>query len=435
MYSPPPELPASLQGIAKTGQGRKGRRPKTLIQREYFADPPLTPEEAKEEKDEIYDPDLSFSERIQSCIQRFRSRRRLHGDRTLYFNEYLFLGGVDSNPGAYGGLGRQDLKDLTPAERREATATDIVYGTTSAGDKFYNGDEDGWTIDFAGVAAGFFSVTLVQLTSFEQPRMITGIDTVENFLRYVLHHDVCPEYEDNVEAALQVCEAARVEWPMVRLLYAGLPGQFNLAAEDLFCPEETAQKSWSFQQFKRPDGFDSKSVFFSAFALMDEPELFERLSTKQPAVVREFSSTLELVEIFRPSSDIIKRVKSLVIGDHAAKHVPVGKAMFKQATIKDDWDAPVVPWPVAEETMELFFDDYLLTNMAPGMKATLSICELDAGLRFVKAVEIIVPSFYTFLPQELMRGYKEPRLSNRPAPSVHDPDAEEKQHALAANEA
>ncbi|KAJ4217631.1 hypothetical protein NW759_008942 [Fusarium solani] len=443
---PPPALPASLQGIAKPRKGRKGR--KTLINRgptalpknrgngfeEYFADPPMTPDEAKEEKNEIYAPYIPFTERIQSCIQRFRSRRRLQGDRTLYFNEYLFLGGVDCNPGAFGGLGRQDLKDLTPAERREATATDIVYGTTAAGDRFYNGDDDVWTVDFAGVAAGFISVALVQLTSFEHGRMMTGIDTVVNFLRYILHHDVCPEYEDDVKAALQVCDTACVEWPMVRQLYTALPGNFNLAAADLFCPAETAEEAWAFQQYKRPEDFDPKSVFFSAIALMDEPELFGRICTKEPKLEREFTCTIELVEVFHPSEDMIKRVKSLVIGDNPFEHVPVGKAIFKQGTIEDDWETPVFPWPITEDTMTLFFDDNILECMALGMKATATIYELDAGLRFVKSVEIIVPSFYTYLPQELMRGYKEPRDSDRPAPSIHDPDAEEKQHAAAAKE-
>ncbi|KAM5345195.1 hypothetical protein ACJ41O_011057 [Fusarium nematophilum] len=441
---PPPGLPASLQGIAKPGRGRKR---KTLVNRgptalpknrgngfegkfpgSYFADPPMTPEEANEEKNHIYAP------RMQSCIQRFRSRRRLQGERTFFFSEYLFLGGVDCNPGAFGGLGRQDLKDLTPAERREATATDVIYGTSSAGDKFYNGDGEAWAVDFAGVAAGFFSVTLVNITSFDPGKMETGIDTVENFLRYVLHHDVCPEYEADVKAALQVCQAARLEWPMVRRLNACLPGQFHLAAAELFLPEDNVDRSWSFQRFKRPENFDAKSYFFSAFALMDEPKMFKRLTMAPPRLLREFTLTLELVEVVRASEDVVKRFKSLVIGDAAVKHTPVGKAIFKEATIEDDWVTPPVRWPIEDKTMTLFFDDDLLESMGPGMKTTVTICELNAGLRFVKSVEIIVPSFYTFLPQELMRGYKEPKDSDRPAPSIHDPDAEEKQHALAAKE-
>lgn len=439
---PQPDL-SMLQGVAKSKKSKSSKKttasrgPTALPKNrgngfeEYFADPPMTPAEAEEERTEIYASDLPFAERMQSCIQRFRSRRRLQADRTLLFSEYLFLGGVDTNPAAFGGLHRQDLRDLTPAQRREATATDIIYGTTSAGDRFYNGDEDAWCVDFAGVAAGFFSVTLLHLTSFELDRMVQGIDVVDNFLRYVLQHDVCPEYEDNVKAALAVCESARTEWPMLQQLYASLPGQFNLAAGELFRPDDAA-KSWSFQQFTRPEGFDAKSVFYSAFALMDEPDMFSKICEQQPTVVREYTCALELVEVSRPSEDIVNRVKSLVIEGNAAGHVAVGKAMFKSTSIEDDWVTPEVPWPIPEETMTLYFDDKLLSHMPVGMKARLTICELDVGLRFVKTVDIIVPSFYTYLPQELMRYYKTPQETDRPAPSVQDPDAEEKQHSMAA---
>ncbi|KAH7182530.1 Argonaute complex, subunit Arb1 [Fusarium flagelliforme] len=426
-YLPPPTLPASLQGVAKQGKSRSGNKP--LSHRgpgalpknrgtgfeEFYADPPMTPNEAKEEKDDIY------ALRMQACIQRFRSRRRLQGTRTRYFEEYLFLGGVDCQPNTFGGLSQKELKELTPAERREATAKDIIWASSAAGQRYYNGDKEAWSVDFPGVAAGFFSVTLVQLTSFEYVGMMEGISTVENFLRYVLQHNVCPEYEDDVKAAMEVCKTAAEEWPMIRQLCAALPGHFNLAAAELFCPETITEESWSFLDFKRPEDFDPTSVFFTAFALMDEPDLFEKLTTKRPTITREFDCTLELVEKFRPSDDIVKRVKSLVIGDKAAYHAPVGKAIFKQGVIEDDWERPPTTWPIEEATMTLFFDDALLANMVPGMKIEANICELDAGLRFVKGIENIVPSFYVYLPQEMMRHYKEPKENDRPAPSVNDP--------------
>ncbi|EWG46214.1 hypothetical protein FVEG_06771 [Fusarium verticillioides 7600] len=424
-------LPESLQDIAK--KSRK-KRPKTLVSRgptalpknrgsgfeEYFADPPLTPVEATEEKNEIYSPDLPFAERMQSCIQRFRSRRRLQGDRGLYFNEYLFLGGVDTSPNTFGGLSQQELKELTPAQRREATATDIIWASSQGGDKFYDGDDKKWTVDFAAVVAGFFSVSLVHLTSFEPKKMEEGIDTIKNFLRYVLQHDVCPEYEDSVNEALEVCKTASIEWPMIRQLMADLPGYFNLACSEMFHHGSTAEH-WSFQTFKRPKNFDPKAVFFAAFALMNEPELFEKLSLKEPSFPCGFTCTLELVEVIRPEEDIVKRFNSLVIGDKVANHVPVGKAVFKQGYIQDDWENPWAgEWPVKEETITLFFDDALLANMMPGLRMVASITELDAGLRFLKSVEMIVPSFFIFLPQEMMRYYKEPRVDDRAAPSTRD---------------
>ncbi|KAF7563366.1 hypothetical protein G7046_g769 [Stylonectria norvegica] len=392
---------------------------------EYFADPPMTPDEAKEEKFEIYNPDLPFEERMQNCIQRFRSRRRVQGERTLFFNEYLFLGGVDTNPGAFGGLDKHDLKDLTPAERREATATDIIYGNLGGGDRFYNGDQDSWAVDFAGVAAGFFSVALPKLTSGAPVKLAQGIDVVDNFLRYVIHHDVCPEYSDDLNAALTVCEHARVEWPMIQALLEALPGQFNLAAGDLFVPDEV-NNAWSFLMFKRPPVFDAKTIFYSAFAFWPETWIFDRLEKTTPVVTKEYAATLELIRLQRPERQLTNAMESLIVGDDPSAMGAIGKATFKPAVIEDEWESPCVPEPAKKET-ELFFDDHLLDLMKPGMKMACTLCELNVGITFVKKIDYIVPSFYTFLPQELMRHYKPPRDNDRPAPSVHNPDAEDKQ--------
>lgn len=57
---------------------------------------------------------------------------------------------------------------------------------------------------------------------------------IRNFLNYLLHHDVCPEYKDQVYAARSLLDQADRElWLCVR---AGrsLPGAFNTACSELF---------------------------------------------------------------------------------------------------------------------------------------------------------------------------------------------------------
>jgi hypothetical protein len=54
---------------------------------------------------------------------------------------------------------------------------------------------------------------------------------------------------------------------------------------------------------------------------------------------------------------------------------------------------------------------------------------LNTGIRFIKTISRIVPSFYTFLPQQMMRHYKQPRDDDRPAPSVQNPEAQEEHSA------
>ncbi|KAH0491894.1 hypothetical protein TgHK011_003296 [Trichoderma gracile] len=390
-----------------------------------FEDPPMTPAEALQEKQEIYAP------RIESCIQRFRSRRRIQASRATYLNDYLFLGGVDTNPSAYTGLDQKDLKQLTPAQRREVTARDVVYEGSSAGERFYDGDKTKWTVDFAGVAAGFFSTRLIALTGLHPKPMEDAISVVENFLRYVLHHDVCPEHEDNVKEALNVCQMARDEWTMLNTLQNALPGVFNPAATELFI--EFDPHSWDSSQFKVAEGFDAKSVFYSSIAMLDNEKLFEHLAeTKAVKLTNQYECALEVTEVHLPTEEVIKRFKKLVVtapGGKTLRLMPLGRLTLKPATIEDGWVQQGTVHPLQGKEIDLYFEQNIVESLKPGIKMVLEIGDLGADIRFVKSILKIMPTFYTFLPQELMVQFKIPQENDRPAPSVHNPALEDNQAA------
>ncbi|PHH77188.1 hypothetical protein CDD82_3635 [Ophiocordyceps australis] len=391
---------------------------------EYFADPPLTPHEAAEEKENIYAPTISFEERIQSCIQRFRARRRLHQSHVVYFNEYLFLGGIDCSTNPFAGVDPKELKELTPAERRDATATDAVHRSADADERFYAGNLTHWSVDFTGVAAGFFSVTLPCLTDSQAEEMGLGIQVVQNFLRYVDHHDVCPEYKEDVREALRLCDLVKDEWPVYEELRHILPGHFHTAATELFAPPG----------LPHPKGFDAKAVFYTACALLGEKDALQSSTQGGPKVVSESDCTLEVIRVELPSADLAQHFKTLQINKQAFRQTPMGKAFFKPATIEEGLVDPVPTEPVTETETWLYFDQDVLAAMKPGTKMALRIVELDVGIRFVSMIPHVFPSYYVFLPQVLMKHYKTPRLNVRPAPSIHDPDVEENQHAKEARE-
>ncbi|KAG6006703.1 hypothetical protein E4U21_006778 [Claviceps maximensis] len=380
---------------------------------DFFADPPLTPDEAAEERLEIYAP------RIQSCIQRFRSRRRLQGDQPLYFNEYLFLGGVDTSQNSFAGFDNKDLRDLTPAERRDATARDTVHAGSAADEQFYNGDTEHWSVDFAGVAAGFFSVSLGQLSGFEKKKLDTGIAVVEHFLRYVLQHDVCPEYKDNVEAALRVCQQARKEWPLLGQFLCGLPGQFNLAAAECFSANNP--EDWSLFSFARPEHFDARAMFLAACALCGEMETLDHFASGKLAAVKEHTCTVKITRVERPPDSLVARFAALCIQGISHAVEPVGRLYFEAAVIEDERGQPRMPVAREETLLWVYLDDRLLANVLPGMKMEIKFVELSTGIRFIKSILRVVPTFYTFLPQQLMKNYKPVLNSERPAPSIHDP--------------
>ncbi|RDA89413.1 hypothetical protein CP532_6125 [Ophiocordyceps camponoti-leonardi (nom. inval.)] len=402
---------------------------------EYFADPPMTPAEAAEEKDEIYSIDIPFESRIQSCIQRFRARRRLPVDKTRFFNEYLFLGGIDTSTNQFGGQDHRDLRDLTPAERRDVTATDTVHTDSFTSDRFYRAGDENWTVDFTAIVAGFFSTSLDLLTGGNQWEMESAADLIENFLRYVKHHDVCPEYMQDVDRALLLCADARREWQLLDTLRGSFPGRFHLAASHLFSPASSIH-GWDSTPFSQTDQLDHKAVFYSACALLGETEALAAAKRGSTAVAREYSCTLQVVSIEQPSVGLAERFRSLFIDQVQHHPSPVGKAFFKPATIEDGWIRPTTDVPVDEDgTIWLYFEKSILDSLKPGMKMALTIVELTVGIRFVKAWSNLVPTYYTFLPQVLMKRYKMPKPDERPAPSVHDPDADEERHKKEAREA
>lgn len=203
---------------------------------------------------------------------------------------------------------------------------------------------------------------------------------------------------------------------MLLRLQSTLPGQFNLAAARYFGVHET--QDWIIEG-DRTWNLDPKLVFFSALVLMNETKLFDQLSEGEHRVTKEFECTLQLKEITRPTAAAIKRFKSFEVSKNALDLNPIGKAHFTPSIIEDDMDHPKLPQPFPQKQMILYFDDNILTNFKPGMKISATICEVDGGLRFVKKMTQIVPTFYTFLPQEMMRFFKPPRENERPAPSIN----------------
>lgn len=98
-----------------------------------------------------------INSRIQTCIQRYRAKRKLDEVRANILTKYLMLGGVDATPSKQftGGLDKDTLESSTAQEIAAIQATDYIRtGTKNA--KFYDpADPEGWVVDFTGVAKGF----------------------------------------------------------------------------------------------------------------------------------------------------------------------------------------------------------------------------------------------------------------------------------------
>lgn len=103
-------------------------------------------------------PPPPFLRRIESCIQRFRARRRLDPDNSMLFTKYLMLGGIDAQQRQFtgaGGIDASQLADATKSDKRAWAANDVIDRSSTTSRWYSPADPDHWDVDFEGVAAGF----------------------------------------------------------------------------------------------------------------------------------------------------------------------------------------------------------------------------------------------------------------------------------------
>lgn len=297
--------------------------------------------------------------------------------------------------------------------------------------------------------------------SFHENKL--AVDTILNFLRYVQHHDVCPEYTDNLNQAREICELARTEIPGIGEVGAAMPGDFNLACQILFCSTGTAssglpgfsgtedvlyevkpfdgaehQNSWD-TGIIAPKNFDAERVFKATISI-HEPNLIDRVlqhDANPIRVVKTYEDAFAVKEIMSPAEDIINLYNGIKNKAGKTRTIkPIGRVVLVPTIIEDGWaNHPTLaegrPARDEDRPVSIYLEHTTLANLKEGMKLRLTICKLNVGnggdgLAFIRGCYAILPTFHVFLPQSLMMHYKRPRLSDRPPPSVDDPDAEDR---------
>jgi len=122
---------------------------------EYYADPPITPQEAEEEKD-MYSRDQDFTERMETALHAFKARRTFQARNADIWTKFVKFGGVTTGPNPYtGSTGVDDDEDMTKAEKLRKGATEWLDN-----DKFDHGPSGKWAVDFDGVAKGFLYASI-----------------------------------------------------------------------------------------------------------------------------------------------------------------------------------------------------------------------------------------------------------------------------------
>ncbi|KAK0120671.1 hypothetical protein ONS96_010872 [Cadophora gregata f. sp. sojae] len=407
----------------------KNRRANPTGFEEFYADPPTTPDEHEEECD-LYDECRPFADRMETCIQRYRARRKLDEVRSNILTKYFMLGGIDSSTKAFTGpLDKETVENSTAAEIAAIQASDHLR-VDSQNAKFYDGS-DNWVVDFEGVVKGFFSHRVPRMFPLDTENDIKTIaNVIRNFLNYILQHAVCPEYTKEVMAARLICDLAEKELWYIKQLALDLPGDFNASASTLYGGRFQAisldNATWlgdgeTFGVNPGLSTLQAERIFKTGIAFAGTDELFVETMKADVHIVKTEAKCFEVCGVERASLQSIEEYAT--IKDHEGKPgfmKALGVIMFKpwegpgydeEDLSEAEAEAAKVAFEKSRETIESFWlEDELLQYCFVGMKMEVVVRELNIGVKFFDEIKGLYCSFHTVLSNEKMVGWKEPGL-------------------------
>lgn len=241
-----------------------------------------------------------------------------------------------------------------------------------------------------------------------------------NYLRY---HRVCPEYDDQLQEALKMCDTAERELVKVDAAGIALPGDFNTSASTLFGGSHaglfTGDQIWA--QDVEKEGVPCNDIgvrneearikFSTGVAVLGTDEQQDLLGATDLNIIKKESIGLEITAIIMP--DVITKelyaTQSEVV-QHKLGHLePLGKLMCKvwYADDCDEWDLPKDKYPdgkphkVDQRQFEFWVEENVLKECFVGMKIDAGIITLEGGITILDEVKQTHCSFYTWLPNEL----------------------------------
>lgn len=365
------------------------------------------------------------------------------------FLTYLKYGGVANISEDGNGEG-----DLDGIDTDRVSAEMAETSLTGAKDKTGK-DPSVWAVDFQGVMKAFLSRRAPYCYGFETRAQVDTVTNVlSNFMNYILHHDVCSEYATDVFAARNVCNIANAEMWACAEAQRWLPGDFNIACSTLFDGSYSrlydGKMTWmpeksGFKEFVGMTGDVAREVVKFAIAGAASEGVYQawyKMATED---------TIEIVEVHQAAGFEITAIENVdqetksFYTEHTTQYRPVGKIRARPWT---NPDAPPEDLTVeekeilrketennksdgssrnittsAEPVYEFFVEEVVLQHLFVGMKLEATVRKLNCGIWFFDEVLRAFCSFDTYLCNELMVGWKEPRTIDRAqAKLADDPD-------------
>ncbi|KAF7596332.1 hypothetical protein BBP40_002076 [Aspergillus hancockii] len=380
---------------------------------EYYVDAPMTPEEYREEKS-LYDISKPIAHRIEDALLRYVKNRRLEPERLAVFKKYLQYGGIDVGPKMFTGVDERVLQQLDSEQAM------IARGHTSVRKECSD-----LPIDFNEVVKSYLTSYFPYFFDPDTEEMVKlATVTIRNFLSYILYHDVCPEYTENIDAARRSCDIAAEELWKNQQFTAETPGDFNKACSTLFggffYDLHVEDNNW-----KNPkDGYFmtidiARKVVKFAIAgagTNSQATRFQALANQNAlrAMRVEDVHGFEVTDIYPPRPDVCEFYKG-----YAPDLNPVGRLLGKAyrdpgKPLYDLSPEERLKWEndTSLPIFEFFLEESLLKLCYPGMKVITQVWELNCGFHYFEDVHTAYCSIYTVLANDLMLGWKKPSAVN-----------------------
>lgn len=334
----------------------------------------------------------------------------MHQKTLAIFSKWMILGGIESGPRQFtGGLDPAYLEDHDKEDIAALKSTMFVIPEAS--------DEEKWEVDFESIARCFLSTEFTTFFDWETKQQVQECTNImRNFYNYLLHHNVCPEYRDQLLAARKICDQADVELPKMKQASRLLPGDFNTACSTLhngsFAGLYAGENTWGGATDLGYSERDARAIVMAGIAALSSEQQYEIAQSKLSAGFKTISEEHVGLEV--------------ILVEYADTET---KELYEQSKLKDvflrtlgrlhckRWTPPHapredLPASVREkakpDTFVLWVEEYILEYCAVGMKMEAVVMELDIGVKWIDAVQTTHPSFHMSLINERIRDWKEP---------------------------
>jgi hypothetical protein len=359
----------------------------------------------------------------------------MESQRRDIFYKYLAYGGIDIGPNMFQGA-------IDPTTLDSETLSIALAQTSIAADKStLNTPSALYTVDFTACAAGFLSRRAMFYYGFETHALVQLVTSVlEKFLTYLLHHTVCPEYDADIRDARTVTQRATTELFAIAQIAHWLPGDFNRAASTLFggiyATRYDGISSWDPEtddvELPQPSfiGFTpetARQIFGLAIATVGTEQQYEDFiagpspgkdNAYEVVEIRERTG-FEITDLVPVTAENLTFYKSVSkeyrpVGILHARpwrnHASDGLVDLSPGEAEQASDPLSTPSWAATETYTFFVEGAAIQYLFIGMKLEATIHKLRCGVWFMDEFFQAFASFDTWICNELMVGWKEPRV-------------------------